>query len=111
MTKKFVSMFLALAMCLSLAAPAFAAEEIADDYIREEESASSDLNPGFTEVIFDGAGNSYSPAVFPTLAAAKAHFGYDWTYGQCYKVHGGFMFNCYYIFTDQTRCYFNVLEW
>lgn len=31
MTKKFVSMFLALAMCLSLATPAFAAEEVAGD--------------------------------------------------------------------------------
>ena len=111
MTKRFLSMFLALVTTLSLTVPAFAAEDTTGDHIGEEESAASAWNPGFNQICYDGYGNQYTPAVFPTLKAAKAYFGGDYTYVQCYKEYGGGSFNCYYSFSDDTRCYFNIREW
>lgn len=109
--KKFVSLLLALVTCLSLAAPAFAAGDMTDEYVREEEVEASYWDPGFAETYFDGAGNMYTGYVFPTLTAAKAQFGGDWTYTQCDTSYGGHKFNCYYTFDDDgTRCYFRVKD-
>lgn len=97
-----------LAGCMGTALAADVAD--AEEHIGEETEMFS-FGPGVDYVCFDGAGNMYSPAVFPTLAAAKVKLGGCWEYTQCYQVFGGGAFNCYITYTDQTRCYFNVQEW
>lgn len=60
--------------------------------------------------LYESGGNIYSSCAWPSLSAAKAYYGYDFTYSKCNLHFNGTLYNYYYTFSDNSRCYFRVAE-
>ncbi len=115
-TTRLFSFLLALVMLIgSLGLVSSAAVPVSDEGI------STDIMPQntgivapagyYSRVCFDGEGNQYAmDAVFPSMAAAKAAFGRDFTYGICSRPFMGVLFNAYYCFSDGTKQFFRILK-
>ncbi|MDE6108545.1 MAG: hypothetical protein K2F83_07765 [Oscillospiraceae bacterium] len=104
MKKRVLSVLLALAMCLSLAVPAFAVE---DEVIAPEEvTAESQRMYDPILPICYSPGDSLGATNWPSLSAAKLYYGTDFEYHYCGG--GGSPYNYYYFFDDGTKMFFGV---
>lgn len=52
--------------------------------------------------------DEYSTMTWPSLSAAKAYYGYDYTYSPCSHYYNYSYYNYYYSFSDGGRLYFYV---
>lgn len=60
--------------------------------------------------LYGSSGNIYSSCTWSSLSAAQAYYGYGFTYSKCSFSFNGTLYNYYYTFSDNSRCYFRVAE-